>query len=320
MITSYARHARVLALLTGFFLVSGPARAEIQKMNYEVYAGGINAVDAEFDVITLPKNRYKMELSAATKGFLKFLAPWKGTFETEGWRHNEGVDQPQLHRSVATWRNDDEIKEYSYDSKGHFLGYSLKDQKNDGKKKDVDPALTEGTIDVLTAALAIMKQVAAGQPCAGSSEIFDGDRRFEMTFRSQGEEELKASRYNVYEGPAQRCDVEVKPKGGLWHEKPRGWLSIQEQGRQHGMLPTVWFARIDNKGPAVPVKIMIKSDYGAMLMHLAGYSNGGDTKAADVVGEEKSEREGIVTPIRKADVSPAPKKKEPASPKERFQE
>lgn len=290
-------------LIAGFSLLALPALAATpvkatakpspktaQTMMYEVYAGGINAVDAELDVTTADKGHYALRLNAATKGFLKVLAPWRGVFETHGWENKTGMDQPQVHRSIATWRDKDELKEYSYDRKGHFVGYSIKDDENDGSKKNIDPKLTEGTIDVLTATLAIMKQVARGEPCAGTSEIFDGDRRFEMTFRSGGEETLKASRYNVYDGPAQRCDVEIKPRGGKWHEKPRGWLSIQEQGRQHGMLPTVWFASLDGKSPAVPVKIMIKSDYGAMLMHLAGYKNGKDAVTAEITGSEKSER------------------------------
>ncbi len=73
-----------------------------------------------------------------------------------------------------------------------------------------------------------------------------------MTFVAQGTEDLKATKYNVYEGPAEKCTVEVAPAGGKWHEKPRGWLSIQEQGRQHGQLPTVWFARMEGKRSRSP--------------------------------------------------------------------
>jgi hypothetical protein len=57
-------------------------------------------------------------------------------------------------------------------------------------------------------------------------------------------------------------------------------------------LPTVWFAKLEQDGPAVPVKIMIKSDYGAMFMHLAGYTNGTESLSAEVRGETRSERAG----------------------------
>jgi hypothetical protein len=58
------------------------------------------------------------------------------------------------------------------------------------------------------------------------------------------------------------------PDGGKWYQKPRGWLSIQEQGRQKGSLPTVWMAKVNKTGPALPVKIRVVTDYGTLFMHL----------------------------------------------------
>ncbi len=98
-----------LALLAGTVLLVQPAfaaktvkntapAANVQKMNYEVYAGGINAVDSELDITMQGKDRYSVEMFAATKGFLKVLAPWSGSFETHGWQLKDR-DQPELHRS-----------------------------------------------------------------------------------------------------------------------------------------------------------------------------------------------------------------------------
>ncbi len=255
-------------------------------MTYEVYAGGINAVSAEIDVKQTPQQRYSMVLSAFTKGFLGALVPWKGTFETHGWIKKEGMDQPELHRSTATWRNEEEVKEYSYDRQGNFVGYSIKDPENDGKKKDVAPELVQGTVDVLTATLNVMNEIAMGESCTGSAEVFDGKRRFKMEFLFEENETLSRSRYNVYQGPAQRCVVEVTPVAGKWHEKPRGWMSIQEQGRQKGSLPTIWFAKLDPAGPAVPVKIRVKSEYGAMFMHLVNYDDGASIVTADIIATD----------------------------------
>jgi hypothetical protein len=275
-----------VAVLAGLALAA-PARADtppgVQKMMYEVYAGGINAVSAELDVSMNPKDRYSVVLSAFTKGFLGALAPWKGTFETHGWVKKDGVDQPEIHRSTATWRDEEEVKEYRYDRAGHFASYSILDADNKGRKETPDPELAEGTIDVMTAALDVMKDVGHGGTCAGESEIFDGKRRFKLTFKFDAEENLVATRYNVYEGPAQRCVIEVTPTAGEWHSKPRGWMSIQEQGRQRGDLPTVWFARLDPDGPAIPVKIRVKSEYGAMFMHLVNYDDGDSVMTADIM-------------------------------------
>ncbi len=104
--------------------------------------------------------------------------------------------------------------------------------------------------------------------CEGEADIFDGSRRFTLYFKDRGEVQLEASRYNMYEGAARYCTGEIEPKGGKWHEKPRGWLSIQEQGRKKGTLPSMWMGHVDGLSYAVPVKIMVKTDYGALMMHL----------------------------------------------------
>lgn len=239
-------------------------------MVYEVYAGGINAVSAKMDVTATGSDRYAISFSAYTKGFLGKLAPWSGSFESTGWRNKDGSLQPQLHRSVATWRGEDELKEYSYDRKGDFLGYKVVEAgKTNNKDRDAD--LTTGTTDVMTATLAAMQRAGHDDVCSGTADIFDGSRRFTLTFRFEAEEILQATRYNIYSGPAQRCVAEVKPVAGKWYDKPRGWLSIQEQGRLKGSLPTVWFAKMTPDAPAIPVKVQVKTDYGGMFMHLVHY-------------------------------------------------
>jgi Protein of unknown function (DUF3108) len=107
--------------------------------------------------------------------------------------------------------------------------------------------------------------------CAGKSAVFDGRRRFDLIFRHVQNVDLSKNNYNVYEGKAAECTVEVKPTGGDWHVKPRGWMSIQEQGRERGTMPTLWMAQISDKGAAVPVKIRVKTEHGTLFMHLVGY-------------------------------------------------
>ena len=92
---------------------------------------------------------------------------------------------------------------------------------------------------------------------------------------------MKSSGYNLYEGSAEKCTVEVRPVAGRWHEKPRGWMSIQEQGREKGMLPTVWMAKMNENGPAVPVTVRVKTDYGTLFMHLVKYQSGDQVIALD---------------------------------------
>ncbi len=242
-------------------------------MVYEVYAGGIHAVQAELNIDYSGNDRYEVNLAAKTRGFLAKLAPWHGTFESKGWINNDGGLQPELHKSTATWRDEPEVKEYNYSRSGNFESLVITEHDKAPEKPELEDALTQGTIDALTATLLVMEKAGEGHKCEGTSEVFDGKRRFEMIFVPQKQELLHPTRYNVYEGNTQLCTVEVKPLAGKWYDKPRGWLSIQEQGRERGTMPTIWMGKIAEDGLAVPVKILVKTAYGALFAHLAEYES-----------------------------------------------
>lgn len=265
------------AVLLGALATQAASPSPLQKMKYDVYAGGFHVVEAGLDVDLRKAGRYHLELGAKTRGFLATLAPWHGVFKTEGWRNAKtGAARPEQHQSITTWRDEEEIKTYKYNKDGTFREYSIKDPEpgNDGTPRPVDKELTENSTDVLSATLEVMQLIAENGKCEGTSEVFDGKRRYRMKFQEVGMVDLTASGYNVYEGPARECTIEVEPLAGKWHEKPRGWMSIQEQGRARGTMPTVWMANMQEGGPAVPVKIRVKTDYGVLFMHLTGYDNG----------------------------------------------
>jgi len=264
-------------LAASLIVLSGAAHAASpethkQTMTYQLYAGGIHAVETEIELDYKSRDRYSLQLDAKTRGFLGKVAPWNGRFESHGWRMDDGY-RPQIHKSSAIWRKEEEIKEYSYNKNGGFDKLTITEDGQDRSPSSLDDALVQGTTDALTAALEAMQMVGSGQECSGESEVFDGKRRFKMVFRDAGEEMLNRTRYNVFEGAARQCEVEVVPVSGAWHKKPRGWASIQEQGRAKGSLPTIWLAKIDEQGPAVPVKLRVKTDYGTLFMHMTRYEH-----------------------------------------------
>ena len=268
----------IIASLALFFTTPHSAQADSadtdalhqQEISYQLYAGGINAVKANLIISYPDEDHYSLMLEAKTKGFLSRLVPWHGSFGTEGWR-NGGAEKPRKHESISVWRDEEEIKTYRYEKDGSFLGLKITEDGKDKSPKDLPDDLVQQTTDALTATLHMMDKVAAGEDCEGKSEVFDGKRRFVLKFNHEEDVMLEKSRYNNYSGKAARCSVEVIPMTGAWYKKPRGWLSIQEQGREKGTLPTVWFAPITQNGPAVPVKMRIKTDYGTLFMHMADY-------------------------------------------------
>ena len=249
-------------------LAANAAHAEKARLIYNVYAGGMNVIVAPLDV-EITGTSYKMSLGAQTRGFLGTMVPWQGSFAAKGARTKDQFSVRE-YRSTATWKGEDDTAVYSYDAKGQFKNLKLTEGTVDKSPSKIDTALVRDTTDILTATLNVMAKADQTNKCAGSADVFDSRRRFTLKYSPAGADTLKASRYTTYQGPAMKCTVEVIPKGGAWHKKPRGWLSIQEQGRKQGTLPTLWVAKVDPRLPPMPVKILIKTDYGTLIMHMAG--------------------------------------------------
>jgi len=250
---------------------------DTQIMKYDVYAGGFHVVEANLDVDLAAKTQYNLKLSAATRGMFADLAPWHGTFQTKGWYDTkQSLPQPEIHFSDTTWRDENELTEFFYNKDGSFKEYRITNEKEKGHK-DPEPGLPDNTTDVLSSTLKVMNKVASTGQCEGTDKIFDGARSYNLIFHHEQQVELKGNEYNVYSGPATECTIEVKPIAGKWHSKPRGWMSIQEQGRERGTMPTIWLAQMAPGEPAVPVKIRVKTEYGTLFMHLTGYKGGGRT-------------------------------------------
>ena len=277
------RIIRLLALSLILLTLASPAEAApSQTMVYNVYASGIHVLNAQLDFDLSVKGRYAIKLTSYTQGFLAKLIPWSGTFESQGWVVSPGVFRPELHRSTEAWRGKPpEIKSYHYDLKNGFQSLEIT-EKNKTKTPAAPPELTKGTTDAFTAALSVLAAVGAGKKCDGASDVYDGKRRFQEKFTDAGQEHLTTTPYNVFEGDADKCQVEVSPVAGEWSKKPRGWMSIQEQGRQAGALPLLWAGVMSKDVPAVPVKIQIKTAYGTLMMQLTEYKSGDKNLVAPV--------------------------------------
>lgn len=268
-------------IFSGALLLAAPSYASQQKVTYELYAGGINVGTTEMDVAMKPKD-YSLFMKAWTKGFLNRIVRWEGTFESAGWRMGDDDLRPRLHRSTALFRGSYEVKDYTYNKDRSFASYvQVEDDKD--VTPNIDSSLTADTTDALTAGLMAMQQAAISGTCSGRHEVFDGKRRYAILFREAGMERLNATPYNVFEGDALKCEAEVEQLGGVWHHKPRGWMSIQEQGMKKKSLPAMWLAKMAPDAPAVPVRAQVKTDYGSFIAHMTAYENGKTALLAEAV-------------------------------------
>ena len=263
-------------MMPSIAMAKSPLSKGQQVMQYDVYAGGIHALKSNLAINLSGTDTYSVNLETKTYGLLGKMAPWEGAFNTKGWRTETGT-HPEKHQSIGVWRGESEKKEYFYNEDKSFQSYIRTKQGKEPQVRKTTDELTKGTSDMLTATLNTMMDITKNGKCEGTTDVFDGKRRFQLIFKEKQKVELEKSRWNVYTGPAIECTAEVKPMAGKWHEKPRGWMSIQEQGRERGTMPTIWFASITEGQPAIPVKVRVKTSYGTLFMHMTKYETAGKT-------------------------------------------
>lgn len=244
------------------------AQSHDLSIAYEIYTGGLHTMSATMNM-AMDKDDYAIDMIAKPRGLVGRLLPWKGKYQSHGLVKN-GYLQPKQHRKTSSWRDETDLTILQYNSHGTLTKANRIETKDGETVRSYDHVfekeLVSNTVDLMTATVHMLQNVTDGKTCDTSIPVFDGKRRFNMVFTQEGTPVLQSSRLNKYNGASVKCTVEIQPVAG-WKKKKRGYLRIQEASRAKGFLPTIWIGQAYEGGPMVPVRMEIRSEYGAILMH-----------------------------------------------------
>lgn len=269
-----SRLSRFAVCFLTFFALSAPApaasilsRDNRFTVSYGVYGGGFQAlaIDVAFD---FDKVDYTVAMNAKPYGVLGSLLPWAGLYQTKGIVQ-KGVLQPVEHDRISAWRDDKSHVIMSYKNGVLTKLEEIENEKGKESKKNLplDKSYHKGTVDLVTGVIDMLIRATDKNNCTYARDMYDGRRRFRMTFKDQGMQTITPSAVNIFSGKAHLCRMELVPLKGFTG-KPRGYYRIQEEARTKGELPVVWLGQAWKNGPLIPVRMMVKSEYGTVLMHL----------------------------------------------------
>lgn len=241
-------------------------------LTYGIWGGGFQILTATVH-FEIKKESYRITMHATPTSGIGMLLPWVGEFETRGRITPTGQLVPHYHEKRSAWREDKKLVRMTYDRNGKLVN-QVEDETDNGKARVtpvvLDPKLHSGAVDLITAIMRMIVHTTDADNCTYRSVTYDGKRRFAFVFTDKGIDHLTPSSYNiagkVQGGRAIRCQMEMVPLHDFG--KPRGYYKLQEQGRALGQLPMVWLAPLWSGGPDVPVRMVMKSDFGTMLMHV----------------------------------------------------
>lgn len=261
MFTSW-RSIGKAALLGGAVLLtaSQAGAAEPVRLGYAIYAGGFHVLDASI-VLDLGREGYTVEVNAQTQGILGTFFPWQTLARSDG-RIRSGEAEPRTHRQTGTWRGKDRAVSLYYDGSGSVLA-EVRPPDDPAEREPVPPEMVPGTTDPLSAVLSVAGAVAVGRGCSETVPVFDGRRRYDLTFQEMGSRTLAPSKYSVFSGAAVQCQVTSKVLAGNW--KKDGGLATDEEKKKPVAL---MLARVVEGMPPVPVRLEGESRFGEVVMHL----------------------------------------------------
>ena len=192
--------AGVVALL----LANSAAVAEQKavELDYQIWTGGLQAMNLETKMFR-GQERYQVDVTVESVGMLGRFFPFKLSARSQGMSQFGNLNelQPDQYDVRSTWRDQDRLVAISYEDATKPKIEVLPPAEDD----DRDPVPMEqivGTVDPVSAALALIEQTAAQGRCQGEVPVFDGRRRYNMVVRHIGPAVVSPSDYSPYAGDA----------------------------------------------------------------------------------------------------------------------
>jgi hypothetical protein len=130
-----------------------------------------------------------------------------------------------------------------------------------------------GTVDNLTAYLLVEHQVARTGNCNLKVPVFDGRHRYDLQFSDAGRQTLSPRDGQNFSGAAEACRMVRQKIGGFYVDKSH------EEGTN---AATIWYANLMPGDLAVPVRMEMDTELGAVSLLLSKLQGRGvDLKLMD---------------------------------------
>ncbi|TWB47003.1 DUF3108 domain-containing protein [Nitrospirillum viridazoti] len=259
------RPLRAAALMLSAVVVplSGPLSAHAAetpqhlRLGYDVYVGGLKMGRMTLET-EIKGEDYRVTVAADAGDMLARLIKWSYTAEADGRFGGVNGVAPRHFHSLRTLRDKrwDATLSYAapYGTHDTAVTFTQTPPPSPDDANAVPPDQRPGTVDLLSAAVAISRH-AEGGDCASRLPVYDGRRRYDVLMESRPRRHIEKSDYTVFDGDAIGCHVAILPVAGF---QPAGrgsqnfWTAAPD-GKPRGF--DLWVGRPIPGGPVVPVRL-----------------------------------------------------------------
>ncbi|MEZ5668363.1 MAG: DUF3108 domain-containing protein [Alphaproteobacteria bacterium] len=246
---------RLPAAAIGCCLLPAAAWADGLALSYDVYAGGTRAVEMQARIEVAPGS-YRLDAALDLVGVYAVFSEWHMDVSANGLTAGGAVVPAGFVKSSEDGERWARI--------AYADGVIADAQGNPSPAAEdtstVPAAVKAAAIDPLSGIVALLLQVGAANACGGTQVLYDGKSYFTVTAVDRGPGEAPGSRYGAYSGPAILCRITVDDGAayGRVDDDPR--------------VADIFLAQPVAGAPFVPVRIETETNYGAVRVHLTGFT------------------------------------------------
>jgi len=237
------------------------------SLGYRATMAGLPVATAAVQVAA-DATDYRLDSRLETHGLLKLLLPWRHEAVSYGRIEADGL-APTRFWGAGTYKGEPRHMQLTY-AGGNARIDSAEPHPAEKPDRLVPPGLRRGTLDPLSALLAVGRRIGAGGRCDGRLAVFDGRQRFDLHV-TDAEADLSAAKLDR-PGATVRCNFFYEPVAGF-KKKHRPVAASRERPG------TIWFQQFRPGLPAVPVRIEADTDYGRFVIELTEAVPGRQTAA-----------------------------------------
>lgn len=256
-------------------LKAAPAKtANDIKADFTIYVGGVLFVEGSFN-LRVADDDYDVATNMATAGLAARFYPATYKLKSEG-RIGVNAIEPRRFVSDTVAKKDTRLTTLTY-GKDRTPHINATPPYNADDLEAVTADQKRNTIDPVSAFIVPVSQTQG--PCPRTLPIFDGKRRYNLTFSYQGEKRMTppdASNQGEHAEARTAIVCTVKYQAIAPIEKKRKFTNALR--RNDDMR--IWLAPFDNGRLYVPVRFELKTPIGMAVMELKNLTEKMDEKSA----------------------------------------
>jgi Protein of unknown function (DUF3108) len=232
---------------------------------YDVYVGGIHLLTADI-LFQEQGGKYRSHVEGHTYGIWHRMLPWDTDLKSQGVIR---VDHfvPAEFETHDVYGKKVKITKLHFEKDGDIKA-EYDPPNHDQNRGEVTIEQKRGALDPITALLQMLAYLAVEKNCNVTVPVFDGKRRFDITAKDLGTEEIDEEDYGVFKGTARTCTATFTSIAGEWKEQERDkfW---KKNDKENGRDPfRIWLGAVSADLPELPVRLDTGSVWGIIVMHM----------------------------------------------------